>query len=226
MKKIFLLVSVLVLVATLSACGEDGLCVGPECLGAVGTDDTADEYVAGQGYLVPFTHLNGEGHESTNNAIILMEWPNTGDSVIYQVTYLSCTCRSADINFWNTVYLRIGKADGVINEISFDEIETIDGHHYYAGNWGDSSGNENQNFVTYEMFEADFFPWFIGKSLAELDGMSVWTNGTLYGDFSNSGGTQIDQTLVDEFAGSSVSTNNFLRVVIEMLHYHEDKYLS
>ena len=221
MKKLILLIAAVVLVMSLSACGD--VCVGPECLGAVGS--SSDEYEAGDGYAIPFTHINGEGHEDEMNAYVLMEWNKTSGYMIYQVTYLSCTCRPGNVNFWNTVYLEINKDTNDIRTISFENSVDANGveSHYIAGAWGDSSGAAEQNGVTYEMFKSDFFPWFIGKTSADLEGLNVWSNGTMYGEFSNTG-ANIDSDTVDSFAGSSVSTNNFLRMIIEVLAYHDEKY--
>lgn len=224
MKKLVILIAAIALVLSLSACGD--VCVGPECLGVVSEDTSgADSYTAGDGFAVPFVHLNGEGHETDMNARVLLEWNKTSGYIIYQVTYLSCTCRPGNVNFWNTVYLEINKETNDIRTISFEKSVNSDGEetHYTGGAWGDSSGVAEQNGVTYEMFKTEFFPWFIGKTSADLDGLNVWSNGTLYGDFTNTGMT-IDSDTVDSFAGSSVSTNNFLRVIIAMLAYHESKY--
>ena len=220
MKRLFMLLIVGVLFVTLSGC-ED-ICVGPECLG---TSSGSDEYVNGVGYAIPFTHLNGEGHESDNNAIVLMENSDIADYVIYQVTYLSCTCRSATLNFWNTVYVQVNKEDGSLRVISFRHDYNSDGEegHYNGGNWGDSSGASEQGGITLEDLEADYFPWFIGKTLADLDGLLVVSNTGMH-DITNTSTTQFPENIVDDFSGSTVSTNNFLRVMVELLRYHEDKY--
>ncbi len=220
MKKFALLIATFILVFTLTSC--DDVCVGPECLGEV-SDGGATEYTPGNGFMMPFTHINGEGHEEEQAAYILLDY-KLRDYVKYQVAYLSCTCRAGDVNYWNVAFIEVNM-DNTIKSISFGHDYDADGEegHYYAGVWGDSSGAPEQNGVTFEMFESRFFPWFIGKSLVELEGLNVWTNSTMYDSFSNEG-TIDDQTLIDDFAGSSVSTNNFLRVVKELLHYHEDKY--
>lgn len=221
MKRFFMFFAVAALVLTLSACGDEGLCVGPECLGATGG---TDEYVAGQGYTIPFTHLNGEGHETDNYAYLLMQF-DVGEYVIYQMTYLSCTCRSAAVNFWNTVYVQVNKDDGTLRTISFRHDVDADGveGHYNGGNWGDSSGDPNQGGITLEDLEAGYFPWYIGKSLADLDGLKVVSNTSMHG-ISNTSSTQFPEDLVDGFADSTVSTNNFLRAIIELLRYHENNY--
>lgn len=173
-------------------------------------------------YMVPYTHINGEGHETDMYMHVLMEF-SFRDYVRYQVAYLSCTCRSGDVNFWNVAFFEVSRGSNEIMTISFDK-DGDDGH-YYPGTWGDSSGAPEQNGVTFDQFETSFFPWFIGKSSEDLDGIIVWDNGEMYNnpELSNTGAT-IDQSLIDEFAGSSVSTNNFLRIAKELLAYHEEKY--
>ncbi len=220
MKRLLMFFAVVAIVVTLSAC--DNVCVGPECLGATGG---ADEYVNGQGYNIPFTHLNGEGHETDNNAIILMENSDIADYVIYQVTYLSCTCRSATLNFWNTAYVQVNKADGSIRVISFRHDYDADGEegHYNGGNWGDSSGASEQGGITLEDLEETYFPWFIGKTLTDLDGLKVVSNTGMH-NITNTSTTQFPQDMVDDFSGSTVSTNNFLRMMVELLRYHETNY--
>ena len=98
--------------------------------------------------------------------------------------------------------------------------------HYNAGNWGDSSGAAEQGGITLEDLEEGYFPWFIGKSFADLDGLIVATNGEMHG-LSNTSTTQFTETNgwdIDDFSGSTVSTNNFLRAMVELLRYHDSKY--
>ena len=223
MKKLVTLLAALFLVVSLSAC-ED-ICVGPECLGEVGG---SEGYEDGQGFNIPFTHINGEGHEVEMNAVLLMENDDLSDYVIYQLTYLSCTCRPGTVNFWNTVYVQINKGTNDINVISFRSDYDSSGNegHYNGGNWGDSSGAKEQGNITLEDLEEGYFPWFIGKTLADLDGMLVATNGSLHG-MSNSAAVDFTETNgwdIDDFSSSTVSTNNFLRVMIELLRYHEENY--
>ncbi|AIO18668.1 hypothetical protein KQ51_00788 [Candidatus Izimaplasma bacterium HR1] len=225
MKRIVLLIAAVLVVVSLSAC-ED-ICVGPECLGEVGAGES-DGYSNGQGEAVPFVHLNGEGHEVDMNAYVLMEYNKLADYVIYQLTYLSCTCRDGDVNFWNTVYVQINKGTNDIRLISwhYDFNSKGDEGHYLAGAWGDSSGAAEQGGITLEDLEEGYFPWFLEKTLADLDGMVVATNGTLHG-MTNAGAVDFTETNgwdVDDFSASTVSTNNFLRVMIELLRYHEANY--
>jgi len=226
MKKLLLMLLSITFVFGLTAC--DDLCVGPECItNAVddSTDDNDDDTVIPGGTsvdnVIPYIHLNGHGEETEKNGFILFE-VEVRDYVKYQVAYLSCTCRDAVVNYYNVAYIEINKYTNDVRTLSFDK----DGEngHYHPGTWGDSSGDENQNNVTFEMFEDDFFPWIVGKTSADLEGIYYFNNGD-YFDLSNT--KTIDETdLIDEFAGSSVSTNNIIRIVKELLSYHEENYGS
>lgn len=225
MKKFALLFVALFAVFTLSACGDTSLCVGPECLGEIDAgdnddvDDNNDDNTGDSGTTVenalPYTHINGHGEETDMNAFILFE-VELRDYVKYQVAFLACTCRDKVVNYWNVMYIEVNKYTGDVRTLSFD----TDGEtgHYTPGTWGDSSGDPNQNGITYDQFKADFFPWFIGQTADSLDGISVLTDMT--GETTATG----DADMIDAFAGSSVSTNNIIRVVKEILDYHATKY--
>lgn len=224
MKKLVLLFVALFVVLTLSAC-ED-LCVGPECLGEISAnpddnedpDDTTNPDTSSDQAMM-YTHINGHGEETEKTAFILFE-VEVRDYVKYQVAYLSCTCRDKVVNYWNVMYIEINKYSQDVRTLTFGP----DGEsgHYTPGTWGDSSGDPNQNGVTFEQFETSFFPWVVGQSLETLDGISVFDND---GHLGVTNTTTIAETdLVDEFAGSSVSTNNIIRVVKELLIYHSENY--
>ncbi len=225
MKKIILMIVSMVLVLGLAAC-ED-VCVGPECITGETTDgencgdttggDTTGEDVTGYDKALPMLHINGEGHETEKVVLVLYEY-SLRDYVKYQITYLSCTCRPADYNYWNVGFVEINKSTNDIRTISFNEVP---GEHYSAGVWGDSSPTPAGK--TLENFETDFLPWLVGKSLTDLDGISVFTNEPYHGTDYNT--TDIaEQNLIDDFAGSSVSTNNMIRAMKALLEYHEENY--
>ena len=163
-----------------------------------------------------FIHINGHGLEEEYVYEILFEW-GTRDYVKYQITYLSCNCRSADTNFYQVAYVEINRYSNDIRFISFD----LDSSGYYSpGTWGDS--NPLPSGKTLEDFETEFIPWLIGKSLTDLDGISVFTNSDYHGIQNTT--NIVEQLLIDSYAGSSVSTNNMIRVMKELLEYHEEKY--
>ena len=220
MKKIVFIIMSLVLVVTLAAC-EDAPCVGVECVGGAGGTEPVME----------FDHLNGHGVVTPRNAYILFEYEQR-DFVKYQVTYLSCTCRSADLNYWQVAYVEVEKSSNKIIAITFGEDG--EGGHYTAGMWGDSSPTPAGK--TLEDFENEFIPWLIGKTSADLDGISLFKTGDYHGientttlpdtTYTYTDGDGATQTgdLVDAYTGSSVSTNNMIRVMKELLTYHESNY--
>jgi len=99
--------------------------------------------------IIPFNHINGPRNEWKFYALVNFQY-KTRFYVKYQVTYLSCTCRTADVNYWQTAYIELSlptsgnPEDAVLKAISFDKdaMDKADGTndgHYVAGFWGDSS---------------------------------------------------------------------------------------
>lgn len=192
--------------------------------------------------LIPFTHINGPKAEWNFFAFVNFEY-NARRYFKYQVTYLSCTCRSADVNYWQTAYVELTvPKSGDINDVelrnlSFDYDGTGD---YLAGFWGDSGiGHDiNGSGITYEDIKTGFIPFLIDKTYAELssyDGYQETVNGTTTTwddtvfaipdeDFnSKMEGVMFHddhQVTLDDFNGASVSTNNILRMLIPLMEYH------
>lgn len=236
MKKLLLISGLFFLVLTLTAC-ED-VCIGAECLVDIEdpdhdpdpdpnedcdvceTCDVCEDCPVITGTEVDnalqFMHINGHGDETDKFAFILLEY-QLRDYVRYQITYLSCTCRNADVNYWQVAFVEINRYTNDIRTITYGDDSS---EHYTAGMWGDSSPTPAGK--TLEDFEAEFIPWLIGKSLEDLGGISVFTNAQ-YFDVLNT--TAIaEQDLIDGYAGSSVSTNNMIRVMKVLLEYHEENY--
>ena len=192
--------------------------------------------------LIPFTHINGPKAEWNFFAFVNFEY-NARRYFKYQVTYLSCTCRSADVNYWQTAYVELTvPKSGDINDVelralSFDYDGTGE---YLAGFWGDSgTGHDiNGSGITYEDIKTGFIPFLIDKTYAELssyDGYQETVNGTTTTwddtvfaipdeDFnSKMEGVMFHddhQVTLDDFNGASVSTNNILRMLIPLMEYH------
>ena len=208
MKRILLVFSVLIIVFTLSAC--DDVCVGPECVTGETGGVTSDS-------IIKFTHVDGHGAESEKDAYLLFEFETT-NYVKYQISYLSCTCRDANVNYWQVAYIEINK---YTNDVSYLSFELDPEGHYRGGMWGDSDPIPTNN-KTLEDFETDFFPWIVGKTLTDFEGISVFTNEEYHG-IQNT--TDIaEQDMIDDYASSSVSTNNIIRIVKTLLEYHEENY--
>jgi len=243
MKKLLLISALFLFVFTLTACqdvcvgaeciltaeevNEEPDCVGDECEVIVPDPEECEDTVCEDcpdpveidGTVVqnaiPYEHINGHGDVTDKNAFILLEWP-LRDYIRYQITYLSCTCRNPDVNYWNLAFVEINLYTNDIRTISFEEDST---GHYIAGMWGDSSPTPAGK--TLENFQDEFIPWLIGKTLEDFDGISVFTNDAYYGVQNTT--TISEQDLIDGYAGSSVSTNNMIRVMKELLEYHEAK---
>jgi hypothetical protein len=209
MRKILLVFSALILVFTLTAC--DNVCVGPECVTGTSGGATSDS-------IVKFLHIDGHGDETERDAFILFEFEST-EYVKYQISYLSCTCREANVNYWQVAYVEINK---ITNDVRYLSFGVAGDGHYTGGMWGDSDPIPTNN-KTLADFEADFFPWIVGKSLADFEGISVFTNDLYHEKVQNT--TTIDETdMIDAYAQSSVSTNNIIRIIKTLLEYHEENY--
>lgn len=207
MKKLLLLATTFTLVFALTACQDS--CVGTACVSSEGTSVQAEN-------ILNYDHINGYGLETPKLSYVLFEH-KMRDYVKYEVSYLSCTCRESEYNFWQTAYIEINLSTNDVRFISYDKDSS---GHYNAGNWGDSSPTPAGK--TEEDFKVEFLPWIVGQTSESLDGIFVFTNDDYHG-IQNT--TTIDDTdLIDAYAGSSVSTNNMIRVVKELLEYHKAKY--
>ncbi len=177
-----------------------------------------DEVVAVeiQTTLLPYDHINGHGVVVEREAVVLYEYA-LRDYVKYQISYLSCTCRDADLNYWQMMYVELDKTTNEILVISFGS----DGGHYTSGMWGDSSPTPSGK--TLEDFEDYFIPWLVGKTKDDLEGISLFKIGDYHG-IQNDVEITDAGTLIDDFAGSSVSTNNMIRAIKVLLDYHDEKY--
>ena len=188
--------------------------------------------------IIPFRHVNGPGDEWKFYALINFQYRDRAENYVkYQVTYLSCTCRSADVNYWSTAYMEMtipesGSADDIVlQKLSFDKDGT---DHYTAGFWGDSSpildeATLSQVIATYEKTEkpgggfypsikVDFIPLLEGKTKAQIDTYDKMT------DMKTNG--VMTQEMFDAFHGASVSTNNILRILHAVFKYHAETFVA
>jgi hypothetical protein len=213
MKKTLILIVLFAALLTLSSCKDD-----PEPV-----DDGRFDNV------IVFDHIDGYGLIDTRDAYILFEY-RMRDYVKYQIAYVACTCRAAEVNFWKVAYVEIGTTNHELRKISYD----FDGTgKYLAGFWGDSDpippyGNTElplNEWITKADFDTHFIPWLLGKTLSDFDGISIFTNATYPGGHSNENQIE-EQDLVDMFVGASVTSNNMIRIMIALLQYHNEKYSS
>jgi len=210
MKKLLLLITTLFIVLTLSACSD--ICIGAGCIGDDGSSAATTDF------MIQFTHISGEGAETEKYGYLMFEEP-VQEYVKYQIAYLSCTCRSQLVNYWQVAFVEINKYTNDIRTISFNQ-DGEDGH-YTAGLWGDSDPTPAGK--TLVDFETEFIPWLVGQSLSSLEGISIFTNANYHGLVQNTVNID-DQAMIDDYAGSSVSTNNMIRVMKALLEYHETNY--
>ena len=147
MKKIFkLLASMLTCVLLISGCGKgntDGCSdeMTLEDLNAMLNDsEKMNMDLANTVAIIPFNHINGPRNEWKFYALINFQYKER-TYVKYQITYLSCTCRAANVNYWQTAYVELTTSqsnpeNAKLKALSFDKDGT---NHYTAGFWGDSN---------------------------------------------------------------------------------------
>ncbi|MBQ9419359.1 MAG: FMN-binding protein [Synergistaceae bacterium] len=158
--------------------------------------------------VVPFSHIDGPKEEDLFYAFVPFKYVSR-NYVKYQIVFISCTCRPADLNVWSTAYAELtlpssGKiADSEVKFFSFDSDST---GHYLGGFWGDSDPPPTSPNSTYAKFKAEMIPYYVGKTYAQLKGFKTISDFT---DFS-----------IDAWTGATVSSNNILRAVQALFAYH------
>ncbi|ABR50775.1 hypothetical protein Amet_4707 [Alkaliphilus metalliredigens QYMF] len=237
MKKIMLLMIIGFLVLGLAGCGSTEVEGGQENQASTEVVETGDvtlemvnEFLNQSGDLgpgsianpvavIPFAHIDGPQNESDFYAFVNFEYQSR-DYVKYQVTYLSCTCRSAAVNYWQTAYIELSLPssknpdDVVLRHISFDQDASGD---YLAGFWGDS--DPTPAGVTYEVFKDEYISFFNGKENSYLQTLSTMWDIDM-DDYTAGEGREDFE--IDTFTGSSVSTNNIIRIIDGMMDYHAE----
>lgn len=208
-----------------SACGIDGsldLDAINEFLNT--SADMGEGSIANAVAIIPINHINGPRDEHDFYAFVNFKY-KARNYIKYQVTYLSCTCRSADVNYWMTAYVELtlpdsgNIEDSKIRTLSFDY--DAEGH-YLAGFWGDSNPTPAGN--TYEEFKEQYIPFFVGKDYAYIKTLDVVEDidPALYAE-----GEGRENLTLDTFTGSSVSTNNIIRMLNALYEYHAtDSYFN
>ena len=174
--------------------------------------------------IIPIDHINGPREEHDLYAMVDFKYTQGGavSFIKYQVTYVSCTCRAANMNFWQTAYIELtlpeskAREDVQIRYLSYDLDST---KHYNAGFWGDSGTVEPipETDVTYKMIKEQDIAYFQGKDFAYLDTLTEMNDIAL--EDCQAGEGREDYTL-DTFTGASVSTNNIVRMINAIIDYH------
>ena len=247
MKKVWAILLSSLMVLTLTACGNSGSGTPVPTQGTEGgsptpctaegeiTLDSINEYLnqsadMGEGSManvvavVPISHINGPREESDFYAFVNFKY-KARNYIKYQITYLSCTCRSADVNYWMTAYVELTLPeskkldDAQVRFLSFDR-DSAD--KYTAGFWGDS--NPTPAGATYDMFRAEYIPYFIDKDYAYIKTLST-VDDIAAEDYTAGEGRE--GLTLDTFTGSSVSSNNIIRMLNALMEYHgTDDYFS
>lgn len=174
--------------------------------------------------VIPINHINGPREETKFYAFVNFKY-KARNYIKYQITYLSCTCRSADVNYWMTAYVELSlPKSGDINdaEVRFLSFDRDSQDHYTAGFWGDS--NPTPAGATYEQFKEEYIPYFIDKNYAYIKTLSVVEDidAAAYSEGEGRGGYTLDT-----LSGSSVSTNNIIRMLNALFEYHgTDEFFS
>ena len=179
--------------------------------------DMGEGTIANAIAIIPMQHVDGPRNESDFYAFVNFKY-TARNYIKYQITYLSCTCRSSDVNYWMTAYVELTLPesgdinDATIRTLSFDYDST---GNYLAGYWGDS--NPTPAGSSYEDFKKEYIPFFIGKDYAYISTLSFVED--ISSEDYSSGDGRGGYTL-DSFTGSSVSTNNIIRMLNALFDYH------
>ena len=163
MRKIILAVFLCLLLLCVSAAADE-LSLGDVNAFLNGTAKLGEGSKANQVAVIPFSHIDGPQEEDLFYAFVPFKYV-ARSYIKYQVTFISCTCRSADVNVWSTAYIELtlpesGKiADSAIRTLSFDADST---GHYLGGFWGDSNPPPTAPDATYEKVKAEMIPYYAG----------------------------------------------------------------
>lgn len=167
--------------------------------------------------VIPFKHIDGPKNETDLYAFVNFQY-EARDFIKYQVSYVSCTCRTAAENYWQSAYIELSLPDSknpedvVLRNISFD---TDPSGEYTGGLWADS--NPTPSGVGYETYKEEFLPFFEGKNSSYIKGISTIDDIDIseYQDGEGREGYEIDT-----YTGSSVSANNIIRITNAVMDYH------
>lgn len=168
--------------------------------------------------VVPINHIDGPRRESSFYAFVNFKY-KARDYIKYQITYLSCTCRAANLNYWQTMYVELTLPesgnidDSVVKYMSFDRDPSGE---YIGGFWGDSLSIPGG--VNFRVILDQYVPFFFNKTAAYINGLDTMDEITPV-DYSAGEGRESFNT--DIFSGSSVSTNNIVRALHAIIKYHE-----
>ena len=216
MRKIILAVFLCLLLLCVSAAADE-LSLGDVNAFLNGTAKLGEGSKANQVAVIPFSHIDGPQEEDLFYAFVPFKYV-ARSYIKYQVTFISCTCRSADVNVWSTAYVELtlpssGKIeDAAVRTLSFDADST---GHYLGGFWGDSNPPPTAPEATYEKVKAEMIPYYVGKTYGQLMGLGTIADITDYSE-----GEGRENLSLDAWTGATVSSNNILRILQALYAYH------
>ncbi len=199
--------------------------------------------------VIPITHINGPKDIDQFYAFIDFKYASKR-YIKYQVTYLSCTCRAANVNYWQTAYVELtlpesgNYLDSKIKTLSFDYDSSAAGDDYLAGFWGDTGTThpmpgtnvmydynpdalkDGQPFPVEKQIslKEEYIPFFIGKDGNYIKSIAECSSEVGPVDNINdadfASGEGRENYSIDDFAGASVSTNNIILMLEALYEYH------
>jgi len=149
-----------------------------------------------------YDHVDGHKKVEKIPAVVLFEYEQL-KSVRYQVAYIACTCRGAEVNYWSVANIEISKDNNTISHISYGEDSTT---HYSAGLYGDSTESWDGTPVAELFFDHFIGDYILGKTEAEIDAYEP-----MHGE-------------VDTYTGATVTPNNAMRMLQGLFEYHKARY--
>ena len=167
--------------------------------------------------VIPHAHIDGPKNETPFYAFVTFKY-RARDYIKYQVSYLSCTCREASVNMWQTMYVELtlpeskNPEDVKVKFISFDKDST---GHYTGAHWGDSDPMPMGQ--TYEQYKTEYIPYFKNKDSKYLHSLSTINDIKI--EEYQAGEGRGDYT-IDALSGASVSANNIIRILHSIMDYH------
>ena len=216
---------VLIIIFTVSGCSSNQAPVAADTEITIEQINTFLNETAGLGpngianvvSVIPHEHIDGPKNETPFYAFVNWKY-RARDYVKYQVSYLSCTCREASVNMWQTMYVELtlpeskNPDDVKVKFISFDEDST---GHYTGGHWGDSDPMPFGQ--TYEQYKTEYIPYFVQKDSKYLHSISIIDDIKI--EEYQAGEGRGDYT-IDALSGASVSANNIIRILHSIMDHH------
>lgn len=167
--------------------------------------------------VIPHAHIDGPKNETPFYAFVNFKY-RARDYIKYQVSYLSCTCREASVNMWQTMYVELtlpeskNPDDVKVKFLSFEKDST---GHYNGGNWGDS--DPVPTGVTYDTIKTEYISFFPQKDSKYIHSIST-IDDIKAEEYQEGQGRENFTT--DALSGATVSSNNIIRILNSIMDYH------